>query len=153
MIKKANKQQLSLLEQFDKTKNRQELLVTELIKTIGNIKYFRTCTQFAFIDKVTKETRLSLIEGILYWMAQLAIKQAKGLEKYKDKNYAYFHGLTKDGTFLHMTESVTEETLVEWYQSGSRRARTLLIASRDLIKHDLTISGRIIENFDKLIRT
>ena len=153
MIKKANKQQLSLLEQFDKTKNRQELLVTELIKTIGNIKYFRTCTSFAFINQAVKDERLKLIETILYWLAQLAIKQSKGLEKYKDKNYAYFHGLTKDGTFLNMAESIPEETLVEWYQNGSRRARTLLIASRDLIKHDLTISGRIIENFDKLTKT
>ena len=156
MTKKGNANQLSLLEQFEKSKNRQELLVKQLIHFIGLVKYYRTCTSFADIPPPVKTDRLAILENILYWVAQLAFKQSKGLPGYSSpeaSTFAYFHRMTKDGVFLNMVEPPDPKALEEYYVNGSKRIRTLLILNRDLMKHDIDLGSRIVDNFNDLIKT
>ncbi len=148
-----NPKQLTLIEQFDKSRDHHILFVEKLIDFIKLVKYYRTCTTFSDSTEKLRHERLAVLQTILYWLAQLAFRVSRGLPKFDKEGFGYFQDLTKDKVFLNMVEYIPQEQLIEFYTSGSKRARTLFILARNVIKDDIEIGTRVIENFDKLIRS
>ena len=74
------------------------------------------------------------------------------MDEYRDKDSRYFMKLTEDGTFLNMTEPISKEELGEYYTNGAKRARTLFLASRDLLVKDTDMAGKVLDIFNMLIK-
>src|SRR5688572_2962785 len=137
--------QLSLIDQFNRSFNRQEHLVTQLIKEIQNLKYYRILSRFGGLPYEKN------INTILYWVAILAYNQSKGLETHRGKNQASFLDLTIDGRELSITDPIEPEMVKEYYNSGYKRMRTLLMAHKDLLRDDLKSKDRILTNYEVLL--
>jgi hypothetical protein len=148
-----SQKQLSLIEQFDKTTRKRELLIEKLVSFINNLKYIRTCTAFAFTPPLVKEDRMKNINHAMHYLAILTFRLSRGVAKWRTKDYQYFSKLTEDGGFVNMTEAKSDEELIEFYKNNAKRIRTLLLINREIMGNDIEIGTHIVQSFDKLYRS
>ena len=143
----ASFNQLTLLQDFEKYARRDSKLVDDLVSAIGNLKYFRVNTRFSdFEQKAEIEEALN---QVIYWVAFLAFKKARFVDKYRKKNTLEdFLELTKEKSYLSVAESLSQETLKEYYKNAHLRMNTSFMAYKDLLKDERSITKRILDNFD-----
>lgn len=141
-------EQLSLVNQFEKLARRDERLVDELLGVIKNFKYFRTNTRFAEVPN--RDVIAEHFSTILYWLGFLAFKKARFVESYKGKGLDWFLDQSREKAFLTVTETLSRQTLAEYYLKGESRLKTILWAYKDLLSDDRTITKKIFDNFDQI---
>ncbi len=144
----TNTGQLSLLDNFDRLARRDQKLVDELRAHISNIKYFRVNTRYA--ETENKAELDEVFSQILYWLAFLTHKKAKFIEAHKGQTLDIFLAITKDPSYLNVTDILEVPVLKEYYFNGHKRFKTTCMIYKDLLQEDKLITKRILDNFDKL---
>lgn len=143
--------QLSFIEKLDRNTARQLELVQSLGKEIGNLKYYRISTAFSDFTGKEKQEITECINTILYWTATLAYYQSKGLDKFKGHTLEKFLKTTEDKEYLTQTSPSDSEIVREFYISGSKRMKTLLMVNKDILQYRLKEVNLILDNYKQLI--
>lgn len=147
-IQRSTYSQLTLIDQFDKLAGRDQQLVYGIKNGIGNIKYFRVNARFS--ETKNKKEIDETFGQILYWMAFLGWKKSRHLVEYKGAQLEEFLKLTRERTDISVTESLTVETLREYYWNAHKRFKAHCMAFKDILVEERGIVKRILDNFDKL---
>lgn len=141
--------QLSLLDDFDKYERRDEKLVNELVQAIANFKFLRTNVRYTEFSKRAEIEEM--LTQILYWMAWVAWKKAKYVPQYKDDHKLdRFLALTKEASDIYVTESLTPETMAEFFKRAHIRTKTTFMAYKDILQAENTATRRILSYFDTI---
>lgn len=145
----ASYNQLTLLNDFDKYSRRDERLVNELLKTIGNFKYFRVNVRFT--DFVKKQEIEDALSQILYWTAWVAWKKAKYVNDYRDDyKFERFLAFTKEASGLNVTQPLTQEEMSGFFKNAHKRTKTTFMAYRDILQGEVDATRRILRYFDEI---
>ena len=145
----ASYNQLTLLEDYDKYSRRDERLVNDLLKAIGNFKFYRTNVRFT--DFVKKQEIEDSLSQILYWVAWVAWKKAKYVDDYReDYKLDNFLAFTKEAPGLNVTIPRSQEEMSGFFRNGHKTIKTTFMAYRDILQGEVEATKRILKYFDHI---
>lgn len=111
--------QLSLTDIFDKQVRRQKRLVDDIFEMIKLVKMYRTHTSFSSIQ-MSAEAHDCWNE-ILYNLAVLAKTKSRAVIEYRSQNLEWFLEKTRDGVYLSMTTTPSDEQIRTYITNWQKR--------------------------------
>lgn len=96
-------EQLTLMDQYNKSQKIEESLADHLLNSIKNVKFLRTRLFYSDLSGADKTKVIEYVDESLYNMASLGFFMTRYYGKYRYKSLEYFKELIKTNKLITMT--------------------------------------------------